>query len=306
MRASQRSRRAAALLSAAALTAAVTVGCGTPSDPAPVQPNGSGSAAASAAGEAAACPLPARNVQEQTATPLTFKITELTNGTGFNYALTEATLQKYPQLLSTGRTPEWSLQDAWTDGLFLLGGARAMFLVRNSGTEPVTITNVRLVNIAEECMPLAMAYIMNNEGGAGGEFVALTFTADADTPLAYEESSNGTATVPYFNGRTVKIAPGEERDFTVKVGSLRRPYSFDLAFDVTTGGSTGVQLLRNGNVPFRFAPRLCPTAAERGQLTPDDLAWMKSKLFKNVRLRVDILTMAEKDPAKYSGPCNTL
>jgi hypothetical protein len=256
------------------------------------------------------CPRPPRNLDSQTVEAVSLTIDRLTDGSGFNYALSDDALKKHPELLVTGTPPKWSIDAAWADGLVLLGGAFIQGSFRNPGPDPITVTNVRLVNITEECMPLGLAYLLGNEGGPAGDVVDLRFDIDADTPTAYEDGNgNPTAippTVPYFGTRVVTLAPNESQYFTVRVGSLRRPYSFDVAFDVTVGGRKGVQLLRNGTTPFRFAPKLCPSAAQRAQMKPDDITWMKNQLFKNVRVRVSMMEMGEKDPSKYSGPCNAL
>ncbi|GIG59920.1 hypothetical protein Lfu02_42920 [Longispora fulva] len=231
----------------------------------------------------------------------------LTDGHGFNYAFSDATLAKHPELLATGAAPRWSAATTWEEGLFLLGGALIPVTVANPGPEPVTVSNVRLVNIVEECMPLALAYKMGNEGGGIGEQVDLRFNIDADVPVAYAydprvDPAQIPPTVPYFPTRVITIAPGDSQQISVTVGSLRRAHAFDLALDT----NTGVQLVRNGTSPFRFAPSLCPNASQRSQMAPADLAWMRGQLFKNVRVRVAIATMAAAEPAKYSGPCDAL
>ncbi|GIH09450.1 hypothetical protein Rhe02_75170 [Rhizocola hellebori] len=257
--------------------------------------------------------MPPRNVEKQTSTALTIAVSSrLTDGFGFNYALSDETLAKYPALLSTGKAPDWSVSKAWQDGLFLLGGAHVPIAARNQGRDPITISSVRLVNIVEECMPLGLAYKLGNEGGGSSdEDINLRFNIDADSPIAYEHDRGADPAqippnVPYFSGKTVTIAPGESKVINVMVGSLRRPHSFTIAIDTTVGGQQGVQLISNAGVPFRFAPSLCPSATQRTQMKPEDIAWMKNQQFKNVRVRVGIATMGESDPAKYSGPCNAI
>ncbi|GIF97209.1 hypothetical protein Cci01nite_23030 [Catellatospora citrea] len=306
----------AVLLAATGLT-----GCGGAPSPSP-----SGGVVASneapSATAAAGCPLPPRSAQAQTADPLraTVNVRRITDGRGFNYAFSEQTLAKHPAALETGsaqdRTP-WSAEDAWKDGLFLLGAARVLVTFQNPGAEPIAVKNVRLVNIVEECMPLALAYHMGTEG-SGFATVSLSFNIDADVPIAYGYdflAQPGAAVQPhgksFFDEKTVQLKPGEEQDFSIYVASLRRPYSFDIALDLTVGGKTEVQLLRNGDVPWRFAPNLCPTTAQQAALAPADLAWMRERVFQKALRRTsgpngDVTVMSEEDPKKVSGPCNAL
>ncbi|GAB4055456.1 hypothetical protein [Catellatospora paridis] len=166
-------------------------------------------------------------------------------------------------------------------------------------------------------MPLALAYHLGTEG-SGDATVSLSFNIDADVPIAYGYdflAKPGTAVQPhgksFFDEKTVQLKPGEEQDFSIYVASLRRPYPFDIALDLTVGGKAEVQLLRNGAVPWRFAPNPCPNTAQRAALAPADLTWMREQVFQKALRRTgapngDITVISEEDPKKVSGPCNAL
>jgi hypothetical protein len=249
-----------------------------------------------------------RATETQSASPLRFSTSNTpsnltSDGHNWPYALPRETLAKHPEMLAD--RPESDLNALFSDGMFMLGGMYLRVGVENAGSDTLEITNIRLVNIVQECMPLALFFLVGNQGGATDEPLTLTLNADADKPVAHlsrnilESDAN-----PYFGDKTIRIKPGDSQDLLIQGSARRRPYSFDIAFDVFIDGRNIVQILRNGQSPFRVTPLLCPTIGVRASMDPVDLAWLIQQKVEKVRGGVG--DMKDYSPAGFSAPCNKL
>ncbi|HYN93057.1 MAG TPA: hypothetical protein VES42_04340 [Pilimelia sp.] len=201
----------------------------------------------------------------------------------YNFALTAEALAKLPGALATGPY-ERAFSDfprALKAGAFAHGGGMARVSLENTHARPMTISNMRVVNIVRECIPLAAAILHGNEGG---DAIPMSFNLDAAAPVAHDMAGADPAR-PYFAVHTLDLKPGEKQVLTLNFEVVRHAYSFDVAIDYEVAGATYVRLLRNGGVPFRAASSLCPAPDQRGGLAPADVARLRGLRYEHVLTR---------------------
>ncbi|WP_155368087.1 hypothetical protein [Catellatospora vulcania] len=280
------------------LLAAVTAGACGSADPPPVPP----ARTAVASSPPPSCPLPAREPVTGSGGQLRTAILGFQGpyGSG-NYALPEQLLAAVPDAFDRRRPND----ELFALGMFTRGGGLLSFTVTNAGAQAATVYDVRPVNIVRECTPLGMAVELGSEGGEGPSF---RFDLDAAAPRAFEVDPQGRHTW-FFEKRTITLEPGRKESVSVQFDTLFGAYSFDLAIAFEAGGAKYTQLLRNDAGPFRVASSLCPTPADRQQLTADQVAQLKKLRYRQVRVRradKGVFSIVAITPEQYAARCQTL
>lgn len=228
--------------------------------------------------------------------------TLLFGAVGFNrdIAVSADTLNRLPALL--GATQFGDFDTAYREGAFAAGGAYASVSFENSGTTPLSVYDVRPVNIVQECLPLAALILYRNEGGDPNR---MTFNLDAASPVARAVDLNGNVGGPYFvEFPAITLVAGAKESLILMFTTAFGAYSFDLLISYEAGGIKHRALLRNESVPFRTATDLCPTPRERPGLSPATVKHLKSLRFQAVRKR-ESQGVATASPDGYAAECES-
>ena len=108
-----------------------------------------------------------------------------------DWAFPPAAVERWhDQLLYAGPLISADNSQALAEG-FVLGGAEYAVNLRSASGKAVTVTDIRPVNIAEECLPTELALLTGNEGDSE---VAVEFDLDAARPLAHAAGAGPSST----------------------------------------------------------------------------------------------------------------
>ena len=216
-----------------------------------------------------------------------------------------------PDLLPTGALPDFGpyFTKAFNAGGFAPGTAIVRLSVRGRSPDPIAVYDIRPVNMRRECLPTGAAVIFGNEGGDPAD---ISFNLEAARPLARDTTSGDpSGGRPYFEGHSMLIRNNEPTQMILRLGATRHAYSFDLAFSYELDGKKRTQLVRRDGMPFRVAAELCPDPHTRQELSPEDVARLRSMRYGQVRVRKtnladDSYYVVDMDPTKYMDQCPTL
>jgi len=212
---------------------------------------------------------------------------------------TEVVAQWRDQLLSTG--PIGALDKTVKAKGFTYGGGEFGAQVVSAAPGGVTLTNIRPVNIVEECIPVGLALLFGNEGGGVTD---LTFDLDAAKPLAHPEDA-GPDSEPYFDNHKDTVDTKEGRWLTLDFHVGAHAYSFDLLFEYTSGGTSGHQVVDNGGEPFRVTPSLCFSPDDRARMTAADAQRLSGLQYQNIRERTKPTEVSAVSPEQFTQRCLT-
>lgn len=213
---------------------------------------------------------------------------------------TEVVAQWHDQLLYTGPTSGAVDKTIKAKG-FTYGGGEFGAQVLSAAPDGLTLTDIRPVNIVEECIPVGLALLFGNEGGGVTD---LTFDLDAAKPLAHPEDA-GPDSEPYFDNHkdTVDAKDGKWLTLDFHVGA--HAYSFDLLFEYTSGGKSGHQLVDNAGEPFRVTPSLCFSPDDRARMTAADAQRLGALQYQNIRERAKPTEISAVSPEQFTQRCLT-
>lgn len=231
-----------------------------------------------------ACPSTPRVPATGTGDQLMASVSMHHGGGGWDLAMSQETVARMPEVLATGdfATTNIDAQRAMKMGAFALGGSVASLSLENAGALPVTVYDIRPVNIVTECLPLALAVQYGNEGG-GPE--GLWFDLDAAAPVAHGIPDAAPGEVYFETKGPIELAAGAQQELVLRLDTIWGAYSYELALDYQVRGVRYRRIVDDNGIPFRTTTGFCPTKWQRARLDDAEAARLRAYRFGSVRRR---------------------
>lgn len=117
----------------------------------------------------------------------------------------------------------------------------------------IAITDMRAKIIRRYPIPTGTEVTCPTAGG--GEVIGVGLDLDSPNPVAKRMNDSGGLEGPYFGSSYVTLAEYEIATFKVVAKAEKYAYEWELEVDVLENGKRGVVTIRDGDRPFRTAPR---------------------------------------------------
>lgn len=146
-------------------------------------------------------------------------------------------------------------------GAYGLRGVAVNVEVRDVGKQPVTISNVRVIDRTVSAPLVGEAVSIPSEGAPTDR---MAFSLDAATPIAkvFDRTAAGyLGKDNYFDAESIPLDPGGKSEtLALTFAADRAAYTFNIAIDYTLDGKQYTQIVTNGGQPFRATASLCSSA----------------------------------------------
>jgi hypothetical protein len=144
---------------------------------------------------------------------------------------------------------DWAKRQGGADA----GESELLLTAQGQRRRDIAITNMRAKIIRRYPIPTSAEVVCPSAGG--GVVIGVGLNLDSPNPVAKSIDESGNFKEAYFSKNYVTLAEHEITTFKVVATANRYAYDWVLEVEILEDGKRGLVTVRDGDKPFRTAPR---------------------------------------------------